>query len=142
MLKVEFVGWTKAEVRSVIGESGTGWCVLEEVRTPPERTPSAFSDIEDNDLSSDASSVLSGMVEDSGRASPMQVMNTIMEIDPARSFVLPELDFSASFPSSPDTRLRTSSGADEYLSLDSGADYDPWFDSDSDDWVDPPSLNG
>jgi len=30
VLKVEFVGWTKAEVRGVIGESGTGWCALEE----------------------------------------------------------------------------------------------------------------
>ncbi|KAF6748948.1 hypothetical protein DFP72DRAFT_915104 [Ephemerocybe angulata] len=30
-LKLEFAGWSLAEVRSVLGESGQGWCVFEEV---------------------------------------------------------------------------------------------------------------
>lgn len=33
VLRVEFTGWTKAQVKEVIGESGKGWCVLEEVPT-------------------------------------------------------------------------------------------------------------
>jgi hypothetical protein len=154
MLKVEFVGWTKAEVRSVIGESGTGWCVLEEVKTSPGDGHSAFSDIDDDDLSSDASSVLSGMVEDSGRASPLEVMNANMAVDPAQSFVLPTLDFSSSFLSShsqADTLSRTSSGVDLFSNVQSEPDFDPWLDSDSssdgglsdtDSWVEPPSTNG
>jgi hypothetical protein len=32
LLRVDFMGWTQEEVKKVIGESGTGWCTLEEVR--------------------------------------------------------------------------------------------------------------
>jgi hypothetical protein len=144
MLKVEFVGWTKAEVRSVIGESGTGWCVLEEVKSP-ERTTSGFSDDDDDDLSSDTSSILSGMVGDSGRASPLEVMDVDMEVDPAQSFVLPTLDFSSAFLSSP------SQADDLFSSVHSEPNFDPWLDSDSssdggfsgtDSWVESASTNG
>jgi len=150
MLKVEFVGWTKAEVRSVIGEGGTGWCVLEEVKTSPDKAISTFSDFDD-DLSSDVSSVLSGMVGDSGRASPLAVMSANMEVDPAQSFILPTLDFSSSFLSETDTLSRTSSGDDRFSSVQSEPDFDPWFDSDSssdgglsrtDSWVVPACTNG
>lgn len=152
MLKVEFVRWTKAEVRSVIGESGTGWCVLEEVRTSPENALSAFSDI--NDDLSDTSSVFSGTVGDSGRTSPLEVMNANMEVDPAQSFVLPTLDFSSSFLSSPsqsDIISRTSSGIDLFSNVQSEPEFDPWLDSDSSSdgglsgtgsWVESRSTNG
>ena len=152
MLKVEFVGWTKAEVRSVIGEGGTGWCVLEEVKASPEPAISSFSDFDDDDLFSDVSSVLSGVVGDSGRASPLPVMSANMEVDPAQSFILPTLDFSSSFLSSQtDTLSRTSSGDDLFSSVQSEPEFDPWFDSDSSSdgglsrtgsWVVPASTNG
>ncbi len=77
ILKVEFVGWTKAEVRSVIGESGTGWCDLEEISTIPEEEEADFSD---------TSSVLS---------SPASEQHVTFS-EPAQSLVLPTLDFSAS----------------------------------------------
>ncbi|KAF7290035.1 hypothetical protein HMN09_01308500 [Mycena chlorophos] len=79
VLKVEFVGWTKAAVRGVIGESGTGWCVLEEYSAAPV-------DEYDDD---DASSILSGLATP---PSPVQI-----SADPSRSLVLPTLDFSSSF---------------------------------------------
>ena len=152
MLKVEFVGWTKAEVRSVIGEGGTGWCVLEEVKTSSERAMSTFSDFDDDDLFSDDSSVLSGMVGNSGRASPLEVMSANTEVDPAQSLILPTLDFSSSFLSSQtDTISRTSSGDDLFSSVQSEPDFDPWLDSDSssdgglsrtDGWAIPASTNG
>ena len=154
MLKVEFVGWTMAEVRSVIGESGTGWCALEEVKTSPENALSVFSDGDDDDLSSDASSILSGPFGSSGRASPMEIMNVNMGVDPSNSFVLPTLDFSSSFLSSQsqvDTPAAISSHVDLFPSTRSERDFDPWLDSDSwsdgggsatDSWVEPLSTTG
>ncbi|KAJ7781581.1 hypothetical protein B0H16DRAFT_1298996 [Mycena metata] len=85
ILKVEFMGWSKAAVRGVLGESGTGWCVLEETAAD-----AYDADGEDADAFSETSSILSGM------ASPRGVL-TPPEIDPAQSFVLPTLDFSSSF---------------------------------------------
>jgi hypothetical protein len=83
VLKVEFRGWSKAAVRGVLGESGTGWCVLEETTS----TFDPLFDEEDEDAFSETSSILSGM----GLEEPVQGM------DPAQSFVLPTLDFSSSF---------------------------------------------
>lgn len=148
MLKVEFVGWTKAEVRSVIGESGTGWCHLEEVRTSTE-APLGLSDIDDDDSFSDASSVLSGLAGDSSYANPMEVINAI---DPAQSLVLPTLDLSFSSLPAPllaDTLSSTSFYDDSFSDMQSEPDVDPWLDSESssDDllsgsWVGLPSTFG
>lgn len=95
ILKVEFVGWTKDQVRAVIGESGTGWCALEEVRREPE----SFLPIHDGDCDSDCSetsSVLSGLTSEcDSRLSSGQISPAV--IDPSASFVLPTLDFSSSF---------------------------------------------
>lgn len=148
MLKVEFVGWTKAEVRSVIGESGTGWCHLEEVRTSTE-APLGLSDIDDDDSFSDASSVLSGLAGDSSYANPMEVINAI---DPTQSLVLPTLDLSFSSLPAPllaDTLSSTSFYDDSFSDMQSEPDVDPWLDSESssDDllsgsWVGLPSTFG
>ena len=84
ILEVEFIGWTKAEVRGVIGESGTGWCVLEECRAETE--------------DDDSSSVFSGMsfeTEDLTDAQPSGTRSPMPNIDPAQSFILPTLDFSS-----------------------------------------------
>lgn len=115
ILKVEFVGWTVAEVRSVIGESGTGWCALEEIKPQQEQ----------DDSFSDTSSILSGISDDESISSPFLV-------EPAQSLVLPTLDFSSSFiAASPPTLSRTSS------SIFSDEESDPWAESSSDEgWGD------
>ncbi|KAF7441101.1 hypothetical protein PC9H_001450 [Pleurotus ostreatus] len=131
ILKVEFVGWTKAEVRSVIGESGTGWCVLEEVTSAIE---------EDRD---DTDSILSGMTSDTG--------NDSIGFPPSQSFVMPTLDLSqTSGWSSPPPEL----GRNLPSSIGSDFDFAEWSDSDpgslvssprrsnSPIFVDPPSENG
>ncbi|KAJ7750140.1 hypothetical protein DFH07DRAFT_828311 [Mycena maculata] len=119
VLKVEFRGWSKAAVRGVIGESGTGWCVLEEA-APDSRE-------DDEDAFSDTSSVLSGM-EDA--------------IDPAQSFVLPTLDFSSAFRAA--SASPHHSPALFAHPNSSGSDLGAWSDAFSDDvaFVDPPSENG
>ena len=69
ILKLEFVGWSKAEVKSVIGECGTGWCIL-------------YEEHEDElaDIGSDISS------------EPDEMASSLSSIDPAQSLVLPTLD--------------------------------------------------
>ncbi|KAJ7826897.1 hypothetical protein B0H14DRAFT_2816427 [Mycena olivaceomarginata] len=143
VLKVEFRGWSKAAVRGVLGESGTGWCVLEETTS----TFDPLFDEEDEDAFSETSSILSGM----GLEEPPQGM------DPAQSFVLPTLDFSSSFlaattPSTPaapvfydhanasadsvsvwsdPTFVDPPSSSENGWFASEGVD-DPWLDSDSD----------
>jgi hypothetical protein len=87
ILKVEFSGWTKAEVRSVIGESGTGWCALEEMAVAKE------DDGYDSEYLSDVSSEMSGTYS-SYASSNVDLNASIM---PSDTLVLPTLDFSSSF---------------------------------------------
>ncbi|KAJ7099310.1 hypothetical protein B0H15DRAFT_819832 [Mycena belliarum] len=117
VLKVEFTGWTAAAVRGVIGESGTGWCVLEEA--PTAATPE-YDD--DDDALSDTSSVLSSLGFDMGREDAAQT-------DPARALVLPTLDFSSSFRAAVDSPSVHSDSASSW-------DIPPFA------TVDPPSENG
>lgn len=85
ILEVKFVGWTEARVRGILGEAGTGWCVLEEVRE------------DEHDSMEDALSEMSfNTGPNTGRHTPAREESAI---DPAASFVLPTLDFSASFSS-------------------------------------------
>ena len=81
ILKLEFVGWNKAKVKSVIGECGTGWCIL----------------YEEHDELMDAESDL--LSEPDGKDS---------SIDPAQSLVFPTLDLSPS-PDVRSTELAMSS---------------------------------
>ncbi|KIP10305.1 hypothetical protein PHLGIDRAFT_115590 [Phlebiopsis gigantea 11061_1 CR5-6] len=88
ILEVKFTGWDESRVRSVLGEAGTGWCVLEEVRET------------DNDALDDTLSELSIATG----CSPTPVEPAI---DPSASFVLPTLDFSASFTAERDSWARS-----------------------------------
>ncbi|KAK0203156.1 hypothetical protein DFS33DRAFT_1374984 [Desarmillaria ectypa] len=126
ILRVEFVGWTKAEVRSIIGESGSGWCVLEERRTIPEED-------DDDDALSDTSSILSGMsgeYEDHMEGPPQFE-------EPTGSFILPTLDFSSPFIAS-----RPPSDFDMFSDVDSEIDIESLSDVSAGLRVDPPSTNG
>ena len=142
ILKVEFVGWSKAEVRSVIGESGTGWCVLEEVLQDEDEgltDAGVFSPVSSEEELSDESLALSPGVE---------------MTDPSESFIIPTLDFSSSFNSTPSSPTHDPPSNELFATLPSGMANDPWVDdySDSSSWVstpysefselDPPSSNG
>ncbi|KAI0093795.1 hypothetical protein BDY19DRAFT_918978 [Irpex rosettiformis] len=80
VLEVKFSGWTESRVRSILGEAGTGWCVLEEVH---ENEHAAIEE------------TLSEMSFDTRSNSPHPEERDVY-IDPSTSFVLPTLDFSAS----------------------------------------------
>ncbi|KAF8162839.1 hypothetical protein B0H34DRAFT_693122 [Crassisporium funariophilum] len=158
VLKVEFVGWTKAEVRGVIGESGTGWCALEEVNSEVEE-----EEVEDEDEGLlDMDSISSGLFEDatSRSGSPFNTGLGFSEnggasagmIDPAQSFILPTIDFSSSSLSSSSS---SSSASDRILAtVPSEMESDPWVDDFSDSLssgsssdlsdliIDPASTNG
>ena len=86
VLEVKFSGWTESRVRSILGEAGTGWCVLEEVR--------------EVDTTTDTDDALSELTSGSGVHSPAEHM------DPSTSFILPTLDFSASFARETDSWAR------------------------------------
>ncbi|KAF8810081.1 hypothetical protein BYT27DRAFT_7186939 [Phlegmacium glaucopus] len=151
ILKVEFVGWSKAEVRSVIGESGSGWCVLEEVLHEEDEgltdMESLSSEPSEEDQSSHQSFGL-GVLGGSG----MEM------IDPSESFILPTLDFSSSFISSSRSSSSLSHNSpsnDPFVTIPSEMENDPWVDdyydsssSQSSDSecseliIDPPSSNG
>ncbi|PPQ73023.1 hypothetical protein CVT26_014671 [Gymnopilus dilepis] len=138
ILKIEFIGWTKAEVRSVIGESGSGWCVLEEVVQDE-------SIVEEDELSDLDSGSLSARPSFASSPEHGPILADEQLFDPSDSLVLPSLDISNS---SPERSIGTSVPSE--LELD-----DPWADdyqysssgsssySDlSDLIIDPPSSNG
>ncbi|KAK0207647.1 hypothetical protein IW262DRAFT_522578 [Armillaria fumosa] len=125
ILKVEFIGWTKAEVRSIIGESGSGWCALEELQTIPEE--------DEEDAFSDTSSILSGI---SGEYED-QIERSSQFEEPTGSFILPTLDFSSSFITS-----RAASDFDMFSDVDSDTDMESLSDVSAGVRVDPPSTNG
>lgn len=108
MLRVSFAGWSAAEVRSVIGESGTGWCELYEARTSSADTMSE-SDFDTEDGASEVGmdAYPFGEVESHDAGADENQM------DPSQSFVMPTLDFSSSFPaSSPPALSRAPSEVD------------------------------
>ena len=80
VLEVKFNGWTESRVRGILGEAGTGWCVLEEIH---ENEQSVIEE------------TLSEMSFDTRSNSPHPEERDV-HIDPSASFVLPTLDFSAS----------------------------------------------
>ncbi|RPD73580.1 hypothetical protein L226DRAFT_546498 [Lentinus tigrinus ALCF2SS1-7] len=95
VLEVRFEGWTANKVRGILGEAGTGWCVLEEVWRDQEHTEAEEMDAVLETLSVSESESTHDM-----RLSGLSDMNGSWDtgsVDPARSLVLPTLDFSASF---------------------------------------------
>jgi len=145
--KIEFIGWTEKEVRAVIGESGTGWCALEEVR---------FDDVDD--MSEFSSAVDPAELEPTG-------VKGSQHVEPTSSLIMPTLDLSTtmpdlalpspsmtsiSLPSSTFSSRPMSPIPVEAVASRMEAEYDdPWADSDSDiesmsggSMVSSPSENG
>ncbi|KAF8638815.1 hypothetical protein AX17_001873 [Amanita inopinata Kibby_2008] len=108
ILVLEFIGWSKAEVKGIIGEAGTGWCILHE--ECHDETGGTESDI---------SSEISGLDENYNTPDP----------DDAQNFFLPNLDLS----SSPDNDTSTSErhytpASPSHLFLNSYSFSSPEFD--------------
>lgn len=136
VLRVHFSGWSAHAVRGVLGEAATGWCVLEEERA---------DDIGDDELDAAMSDV------DSAPDYPgLAELNSSSPIDPAYSFVLPTLDFSASSraATAEATReLANSSSHDTAADLSLQSDFetfsDPGYASDGSEpysWIEPPDA--
>ena len=147
VLRVRFAGWSAHAVRGILGEAATGWCVLEEERAEDE---CGDSEPEEAALSMSMSEVGSPVAPDLGLAE----LNLNSAIDPAYSFVLPTLDFSASAAQSP---INYPSGAvdlpvSDIASNISPSDVDTFSDlgymsdggssggTDSHGWIEPPDA--
>jgi hypothetical protein len=78
-------------VRGILGEAATGWCILEEERAEDEKC--GDSEPEEAALYMSLSDVGSPVALD---GLGIAELNLSSPIDPAYSFVLPTLDFSAS----------------------------------------------
>lgn len=119
-LKIVFKGWTKAEVRGIIGESGTGWCALDEVW---------HNEVSRND-SSDEDTISLGNSEGSSISVGSLVYQDRELVDPAQSLVLPTMDFSM-FASQ--TSSLSYSSADQNFAFGlAGLESDPWAEEYSD----------
>jgi hypothetical protein len=84
VLRVRFEGRSAHAVRGILGEAATGWCALEEERAEDE-DEEGYGDADGEMSMSDVMADCSGLAE----------LNLSSPIDPAYSFVLPTLDFSA-----------------------------------------------
>ncbi|KAG1729810.1 hypothetical protein EDB19DRAFT_1742506 [Suillus lakei] len=117
ILRVTFAGWTAAQVRSTIGESGQGWCALEEIYPDTMSASSQMSAIDDEEDFSSPQSVASSVELDSASSTELDFdkdadFGSDIELesddwdfglglspspDVQDNFVLPTLDFSSSF---------------------------------------------
>jgi len=132
VLRVRFSGWSVHAVRGILGEAATGWCILEEERA---------NEIGDEELDAVMSEVGSapdypGIAE----------LNLSSPIDPAYSFVLPTLDFSASSGVAAAEPTRgIADGTAAHISPPSDFEMlsDPGYASDSSEphsWIEPPDA--
>jgi hypothetical protein len=140
VLRIRFAGWSAYAVRGILGEAATGWCVLEEERAEEEQEQDEAA-MSMSDVGSQVAPNDEGLAE----------LNLRSPIDPAYSFVLPTLDFSASssigHAPTPvaDTPL---SGVSDLASNGAPSDFfdtfsDPGYVSDgssSGGWVEPPDA--
>ncbi|KAH6919096.1 hypothetical protein BKA70DRAFT_1214847 [Coprinopsis sp. MPI-PUGE-AT-0042] len=120
MLKVEFQGWTAGEVRGVIGESGKGWCNLEEVWHDEEDNASMFAD------SLSGVSTPAFFSPPHSRPPELTFDMGMPQMDPAQSFILPTLDFSASLPSDTNERKAFAAGGTPPQKTTALSFEDPW----------------
>ncbi|EJD46126.1 hypothetical protein AURDEDRAFT_113799, partial [Auricularia subglabra TFB-10046 SS5] len=120
VLRVKFSGWAKKDVQAVVGEGARGWCALMEASSAPSWAEEVHQSV-------DADSILS-----SDPASPwlreerslMEMRDCITEADLATSsFVMPTIDFAASFTSRVGSDAAFSSRASE--SEDSSLGFTP-----------------
>ncbi|OBZ75584.1 hypothetical protein A0H81_04849 [Grifola frondosa] len=102
LLEVRFEGWTASKVRGILGEAGSGWCVLEEEWSDKEQLEreemeAVLENMSVDESASECGSACAPSISSSAVWS-LDDVPTQASIDPAHSFVLPTIDFSASFP--------------------------------------------
>ncbi|KIK03779.1 hypothetical protein K443DRAFT_676441 [Laccaria amethystina LaAM-08-1] len=95
VLKVTFEGWSKAEVRSVLGESGTGWCVLEEVRHEDSEDEGTVNSVLDS--ISEGEELTHSMWSSPSPSPPPPSFDMGPPESETKTFIFPTLDFSSSF---------------------------------------------
>ena len=93
IMKIEFKGWTKAQVRAVLGEAGKGWCMMQELWAEdlPDSAPPSPSLSGISSPFSGCSTPPFGLEEEgslAGDPSPEY------DVDPSKSLVIPALDLS------------------------------------------------
>ncbi|KAI0029337.1 hypothetical protein K488DRAFT_88840 [Vararia minispora EC-137] len=149
VLRVAFAGWDALRVRGIIGEIGSGWCVLEEEREMDDAEMDAALEALDRvDSPLPGSRPLSPLSP--LRTSPVSFPSTALDmppaladfgvsIDPAQSFVLPTLDFSSTFEASSGYAMDMGSSESEF---DYFSDHDSLSSSGSGSatWIEPPSV--
>lgn len=125
IMKIEFKGWTKAQVRAVLGEGGRGWCLMEELGAEdlPDSLPlsPALSGI--STLPSGYSTPPYSFDEGdslAGDPSPSE-----FDVDPSDSLVIPSLELSnheawADSPRMPEHITIPGSSSDWELDVDNG----------------------
>ena len=93
IMKIEFKGWTKSQVRAVLGEAGKGWCMIEEFSVedslgsaPPSPSLSGIS----TPVSGYSTPPFGFDEEDSLAGDP----SPEYDVDPSNSLVIPALDLS------------------------------------------------
>jgi len=137
IMRIEFKGWTKVQVRAVLGEAGKGWCLMEEfgVEDFPESAPlsPALSGI---------STPFSGYSTppfwcDEGDPLADDSSNPEFDVDPSNSLVIPSLELSnfeawADSPQMPESIVIPGSSSDSELDLDYDSDGSLEYDRFSD----------
>lgn len=93
IMKIEFKGWTKTQVRAVLGEAGKGWCMMQEFEVedfPDSAPPSPSLSGISSPCSGYSTPVFGFEEEDSVVSDP----SPEYDVDPSSSLVIPALDLS------------------------------------------------
>ena len=91
VMKIEFRGWTRAQVRAVLGEAGKGWCMTQEfgVEDLPDSAPPSPSMSGFSSPCSGYSTPPFGFEEEDSLTSDPEY-----GVDPSNSLVIPALELS------------------------------------------------
>ena len=137
IMKIEFKGWTKAQVRAVLGEAGKGWCLMEEFgeedlpdSAPPSPTLSGMS----TPVSGCSTPPFGFDEEDFLTSDPPYAE---FDVDPSNSLVIPSLELSnydawADSPRMPEHIVIPGSTGDPELDSDHDSDGSMEYDRFSD----------
>ena len=136
IMKIEFKGWTKAQIRAVLGDAGKGWCLMEEL---------GLEDLPDSPPLSPALSGISTSL--SGYSTPPYSFDegdslagdfsSEFDVDPSNSLVIPSLELSnhevwADSPRMPEHIIVPGPSSDSELDVaydsDGSSEYDQSID--------------
>jgi len=132
IMKIEFKGWTKEQVRAVLGDAGRGWCMMQEFgledlleSAPPSPSLSGIS----SPFSGCSTPPFGFDEEDSLTGDP----SSDYDVDPSNSLVIPTLELSnhEAWADSPRVPEHIDiPGSSSHSGLDSDYDTDGGFEHD------------